>query len=123
IVSRQEVGDVVSFIEQEGVRQGISARVSDIEEEQQLDQFGNQIAASGPLVDVRLTIMADGPPENLVSFLHSMEHMPYLSQVDNWEITTTRTRPTTIPPAGQTGETDAPRAALFSEIIISVDNQ
>ncbi len=85
---REAVGDIVARIENEANKQGLKAIVADVKEEVRLGKDNKPIAQSGPYQEVRFTVQSYGDPIELLQYLHSLEHLPYVLKVPEWHITT-----------------------------------
>lgn len=86
VLSREMIGTLVGTLEAEAARTRVLVRVPEISEEVTLNEKRQPILATGPLRDARLTLEASGKPENLLVFLHAVEHVPYLVRVTEWSI-------------------------------------
>ncbi len=86
VPERNAVAGVVTAMEQEGTKQSVVLKVTDIGEELVTNAAGQPEVASGPIQNVRIKITAVGKPENLVQLLYSVEHMPYLLHLVSWEL-------------------------------------
>lgn len=87
IVASEELIEVVADIESEGIKYNIDVHVSDLQKELVLDEkSGKLVEPNGPLQDVRVHVTVSGSPEDIVAFLHGMEHLPYLLRVVSWKV-------------------------------------
>lgn len=86
IVGKEQLAQVVSEIENVGRGVGVTVSIPTVEEKQVLDENGNIVPASGPLLDVRLKIVAVSNPKRLLSFLHAIEHMQRLTYFESWRL-------------------------------------
>lgn len=123
VVSRDRIIDVVSAIEAEGQRFGVTVQVPDIQEVPVFDADGNQIDPTGPLQDVEIKVIAVGPPQQLVAFLHSIDHLPYILSTVRWNLSLDRSAlssSSTIPVPSGEGETAALEGVLETDIILAV---
>lgn len=87
LVPRSEVVAIVARIEQEATARGLTIAVPAIEEIRTVNAQGEEVESAGPARDVRLEISVDGPPEQIVAFVHSIEHLPYLLHLESWRLT------------------------------------
>ena len=123
VVPRDQIIDVVSAIEAEGQRFGVTVQVPDIQEEPVFDEAGNPIAPPGPLQDVQAKIIAVGPPDRLVAFLHSMDHLPYILRVTRWNLSLDRSALSSSSSISVPGSEEAAVALegfLESDVMITV---
>lgn len=77
--------EVVSAISAAAVTSGISAQVPIVQENVPETEDG-----ATAFSDVRIHVVASGSPAALASFLHRVEHLPYLLRVVSWKIDTTQ---------------------------------
>lgn len=86
VIRRDEIGRVVGELEKEAKKLKVELRVPSIEEEVKFDEEGEIIEVSGSWREVRLSLVAIGASENLLKFLHRIEHGPYLMAVVDWRL-------------------------------------
>lgn len=79
--------EVVSLISAEAVASGIAAQVPVVE----AAQVNPETTPDEGYSDVRIHIVASGQPAALASFLHRVEHLPYVLHVASWKIDTIQT--------------------------------
>ena len=117
IPTRDGLVEVVSFISAEAVASGITAQVP-IVEAAEVDPSATPDAV---FADVRIHIVASGQPAALASFLHRVEHLPYIVRVVSWNIDAIKTA--SIVPFGSevpAGEQVAPAAGSSLNADISL---
>ena len=87
------VGDsqaIVGFIEElEETAQGrrVVLEVPSINEVQEVDETGQLVELRGPFRSISLTIAAHGRAEDLLQYIHDVEHAPHLVSLRDWNIT------------------------------------
>lgn len=86
LVTKDQIGMVVTEIEQAGAAAGVEVSVPAVEEKQEVDADGNPVVASGPLYQVRLKIVATGRPAKLLAFLHAIEHIQRLVYFESFRL-------------------------------------
>ena len=126
IVSREQLAEVVGEIEAVGRALSLAVSVPEVAEKQLLDDKGNQIEPSGPLIDVRMKIVASGPPKNLIQFLHSVEHMQRLVYLESWRLDASERaaqNQISISPLDRQIETQERLGLLTAEIIVAVKRE
>lgn len=87
LVPRSEVVSIVARIEQEATVRGLTIAVPAIEEIKMVNNRGVEVETGGPARDVRLEISISGSPDQIIAFVHSVEHLPYLLFVESWRLT------------------------------------
>jgi len=105
VLRRDKIVDVVAAIEEEGKRYGVVVEVPDIAEELELGEGGVLVEPTGPLQDVRMRVEAWGEPSTVISWLHGVEHLPYLLYIRSWDLKTGKA----VPARGVTAPTAAGR--------------
>jgi hypothetical protein len=135
------IGDVISELEREAARLGLSLSIPVVQEasrEEEEEESEEEGAAEEPAVlrDVELRVVVNGPPQRVLQFLHAVEYLPYLVQVNDWEFhaegqTTPPGRTAVIPgggPLGAAGTSPAsevpvgPEADLTLGMLLAVRN-
>lgn len=86
VIHRDEIGQVVGGLEREAKKYGVELRVPSVKEEVKLDGEGEAIEVRGSWREVRLSLVVIGSPEDLLRFLHAIEHEPYLMAVVDWRL-------------------------------------
>lgn len=86
IVSREELGRVVSALEEQAKAKGIELTVPDVAERSVVDEKGDLVAAEGPLLDVEIKAVGFGSPENLLRWLHAAEYLPFLLHAESAQL-------------------------------------
>jgi len=116
--TRDGISEFVSRLEEESKKHSLTLSVTDITEGQKLDDQGLPIPISGPLNEVRMTGTAYGQPQELISFLFTLEHMPYLVRVIDWHLQAISTGGTTaaarIPTTSKEQTSVVPGQLLFT---------
>ncbi len=126
--------DIVTFIEElEAGAQGykVVLEVPNINEVQRLDEAGEPIEERGPFRSISLIISAHGKAEDLLHYVHAMEHAPYLVSLRDWDITAHSTAApvmSSVVGAREVGKTNtvvAPAnvSQLNAELILVVHNE
>lgn len=87
IPRRDGLVDVVSLISAEAVNAGIAAQVPVV----QAAKVNPGATPGDAFSDIRIHIIASGQPAALASFLHRVEHLPYILRIASWKIDTTQT--------------------------------
>lgn len=86
------IDDIVTAIEQEAQKRRVVAEVIDIVPLETRPRRGTPQPSPSPLrdslVDIRLSIAASGQPTDLLSLLHALEHLPYLTRLVTWQVST-----------------------------------
>lgn len=126
IVGKEQLAQVVSEIENIGRDVGITVSIPTVEEKEVLDENGNVVPPSGPLLDVRLKIVAIGNPKRLLSFLHTIEHMQRLTYFESWRLDASEATARNQATALQRGGEDIPlseRALLTADMIVAVSRE
>jgi hypothetical protein len=113
VIKQEQIVEAVSTIENEGVRHRVAVRVPTIQEEESEEAT----TSSDVLKNIRLDVVATGDPIQLMRFLHSIEHAPYLLHVRSWHLNTAAT--TTTPQEGEE-QRDITTGRLELRVIISV---
>lgn len=122
---QEGISEFVSELEKEAVREKIRFSINDIMKDQKTDESGNPIENTGPLNEVYIKGTANGRPEDLVSFLYTLEHMPYLVRVPEWTLQALATGngASTIAtiPTSTSGKEDVPEVPgqLFFTLVIT----
>lgn len=78
VPSHDELGSVITTIELEGAKHGVTVSVPTIVED--------PAPSKGPIKDIRLRIIADGTPTNLLRFLYNLEHLPHTLYPISWNL-------------------------------------
>lgn len=81
--------DIITFIEdmeETAAGYNIDVEVPSINEVKELDEAGVPIEERGPFRSISLTIHGQGKTENLLQFLHEIEHAAYLVSLKDWSI-------------------------------------
>lgn len=86
LVTKDQIGTVVSEIEAAATAAGVEVSVPAVEEKEVLDEAGNIVPPSGPLFEVRLKVVATGRPAALLTFLHAMEHIHRLVYFESFRL-------------------------------------
>lgn len=87
-VSRQGLGQVIAAMEEAAGRRQVDLEVTRVQEVTVEGPAGEEVASlEGPLADVRLAVVAIGKPEQLLQFIHELEHLPYLLTIPSWLLT------------------------------------
>ncbi|MBI1833601.1 MAG: hypothetical protein HYR90_02125 [Candidatus Andersenbacteria bacterium] len=116
LVPRNQIVDVVSAIEAQAKRHQVEVSIPEIVESEE---------AGGVIQDITVRVSVDGNPENIVDFSHSVEHLPYLLNVERWSLST---RSFAVPqsaaqaPTSRTTEVTAITGHAEIEIIVVVSN-
>lgn len=103
IPTRDGLVEVVSAISSAALASGISAQVPVV----QAQSADAGEATDAPFSDVRIHVVASGDPAALASFLHRVEHLPYILRVVSWKIDTAAQ--TTVSSFTSTVPVDAPK--------------
>lgn len=82
IPSRQEVAGMLTALEAEAGKQNIVVEVTDISEV----VVEKDTQPSEDFVVAQIKILADGRAIDLLSFLHQVEHLPYLITLSDWQV-------------------------------------
>ena len=132
VVERDQIAEVVNTLESVARTHQVNVRIADIEEEKLVDSQGNTLESSGPISDVRITLVAFGDPAQLTSFLHAVEYMPYLLSIPEWRINGTSVSlpqgtlsqvPSQEPPGSSTPSVAARIGQLDASILLSIRNE
>lgn len=83
LVNRNDIARVVADIEREGRSQELIVTVPEIIEIQQIDANGKVVSASGSTESIGIKVSVQGDPDDIVTFIHSVEHLPYILYVDS----------------------------------------
>lgn len=86
IITKEQLARLVGEIEDVGRELSVQVSIPTVEEKQLLNDQGAPTPPTGPLVDVRLKIVAVGSPKKLLSFLHALEHMQKLVYFESWRL-------------------------------------
>lgn len=86
LITKDQIGSVVTEIEQAAQAAGVEASVPAVEEKQEVDAEGNVVVAAGVLYQVRLKVVATGKPANLLTFLHAVEHIHHLVYFESFRL-------------------------------------
>lgn len=86
LVTKDQVGAVVAEIEAAGTAMNVEVNVPAVEEKQQFNAEGQPVAATGPLYEVRLKVVATGKPAQLLAFLHVIEHLQRLVYLESFRL-------------------------------------
>jgi len=79
LITRENVVDVVSQIEQEGQVQGLTVQVPTIEEVIAAADGEKKVErANATVSDIEMNVSVDGDPDDIIVFAHRIEHLPYL---------------------------------------------
>ncbi|MEX1112140.1 MAG: hypothetical protein WEC84_01645 [Candidatus Andersenbacteria bacterium] len=125
VLKREEIAEAVGWIEGEGQKLNVSVTVSDIKEVAVLDAAGNPLPQTGPLQKISLEVVGSGLPSNVLSFLHQVEHAPYLIYMDKWAVSSS-TRPgstgvsSAAPSGNEVSSAPAVSAVLSADVIMFV---
>lgn len=85
---REAIGDVVAAIESVARKNNVTVIVPEITDDVRLDSNRKPIPQAGRYRDVQLVVQAYGDPVQLLTFLHGVEHLPYVVKVPDFELTT-----------------------------------
>lgn len=122
LISQEQLGGVVSDIEAIGAARGLTVTVPAVEEKQFVDENGNVIERKGPLLEVRLKVVAVGNPKQLLAFLHEIEHAQRLTYLESFRLdaaeATGRNQAAAFQKEGRAGQ-QLP-AVLTADVIIDV---
>ncbi|MEK7557094.1 MAG: hypothetical protein AAB538_03900 [Patescibacteria group bacterium] len=127
VVGKEQLAQVVSEIENVGRSMAVAARIPTLEEKQILDENGSVVPPSGPLLDVRLKIVAVGNPKQLLKFLYAIEHMQLLTYFESWRLdaseTTARNQAAALQPGATVAAPASERALLTADMVIAVSRE
>jgi hypothetical protein len=128
VLKREELNQIVNTIEAEANRRHLEFSIPEVREQSKTDAQGKALPA-GAVQDIRLSITAKGKPEELLSFLHYAEHLPYILYAESWTIKTEQvflnrsalsvTIPGAVPPPTSSGP---PVSTLEAGLIITTAN-
>ena len=85
VVHRDEIGQVIGELEREAKKYGVELRVPSVKEEVKLEEE-EPVEVSGLWREVRMSLVVIGSPEDLLGFLHAVEHEPYLMTAVAWRL-------------------------------------
>jgi len=90
IVSSQDnILRAISELEAQAEQNNVTIQVPSVTEESYVDKSGQPIKShTGPIKDIRITIVAQGAPEHLITYLHHVEYSHYALNIDNWQLIT-----------------------------------
>lgn len=117
----EALGSLVEEFEAAGRARGATLTVPGVEEKQLVDESGNVVPASGPMLEVRLKLVGVGAPKNLLALLHDIEYAQHLTYFESWRLDaspeTARNQAATL-----AGETVSARnlAVLTADLIVAV---
>jgi hypothetical protein len=84
---RDDIGQIISELEKDAKRYRVELRVPNVAEENSSSEEEKGTAKSNSSwKEVRLDLVAIGSPEDLLKFLHMIEHKSYLMTVVDWRI-------------------------------------
>lgn len=119
VISRDNVGQVVGEIERTAGSAGATLQIPKVEEKFVQDEKGQPILPAGPLFDVRIKLVANGQPKQLLNLLYAIEHMPYLLYLESWDLTSVRPEgPDTL--EGSAADSEAAFGQLNASVVVAV---
>lgn len=87
---RNDISTVLSTIEQTATALGVEVDIPKIKEENIQSPL---LKSLPPFKPVELDVIARGEPDELLTFLHKIEYLPYLSEVLSWNMQANNRRP------------------------------
>ncbi len=131
IKSSQEIVGFIEELEETAKDYKVILEVPDIAEVQRLDEAGVPVVEGGPFRSISLTISAQGRAEDLLQYIHDVEHAPHLVSLRDWNITVDSVTESSVSSGlgarevGSAGSTPAPRktSQLDAELILVVHNE
>lgn len=88
IVERNDLGEVIGSIERVAGTSNVLVSLPEVEERQLVDESGTIVPPSGPIQEVRISIVASGDPRDLLDFIYRVENLPYLVWFEGWRLDT-----------------------------------
>lgn len=123
LITRDDIGQVVSTIEAEASRRGVTVQIPAVEEKVTLDESGKPVNPTAPLQEIRLELVGSGTPEALTQLLYSIEHVSPVAYLESWSVRSDpRTRPQGLASRAsvETGARQENEGILQANLIIAV---
>jgi len=86
LIERESITEFIDTIEAQARQADVEVRIPDIKEDIKYDAERNPVPATGPVLDIRLSMQAQGHPLQLLQFLHAVEHLPYALTIASFDL-------------------------------------